>query len=124
MLHAMARSELAAFLSPWPELVKLATLADEVPAAPDADIELLWDESVPASVALRVPADHVPHAFEIEGELSPDRRLAAFVRELEWALNCRGTPPAFAPASSSPCLTSPRPSTRRSAGNPRRPAAR
>ena len=85
--NAMARSELAAFLSPWPELVKLATLADEVPAAPDADIELLWDESVPASVALRVPADHVPHAFEIEGELSPDRRLAAFVRELEWALN-------------------------------------
>ncbi|MBK7828163.1 hypothetical protein [Nannocystis sp.] len=85
--NAMARNELAAFLSPWPNLVKLATLADEVPAAPDADIELRWDESVPASVALRVPADHVPHAFEIEGELGPERRLAAFVRELEWALN-------------------------------------
>jgi hypothetical protein len=82
----MGRSELTAFLSPWPELAKLAQIADVTPAAPDADIVLRWDESVPASIALRVPADHVPHAFEVEGGLGPDRRLAAFVRELEWAL--------------------------------------
>ncbi len=82
----MGRSELSAFLSPWPELAALALLADEVPAAPDADIVLRWDESVPASIALRVPADHVPFAFEVEGGLPPERRLAAFVRELEWAL--------------------------------------
>ena len=84
---AMGRNDLQAFLSPWPELAKQALLADPVPAAPVADIELVWDESVPASVALRVPADHVPHAFEVEGELAQGSRLAAFVRELDWALN-------------------------------------
>jgi hypothetical protein len=85
--NAMARSELQDFLTPWPELAKLATSADVVPKAPVADIELSWDESVPASIALRVPADLVPHAFELEGQISVDKRLAAFVRELVWALN-------------------------------------
>lgn len=83
----MAQSELQDFLTPWPLLAKLADKADPVPHAPVADIELSWDEAVPASVALRVPADHVPYAFEGEGELGPDKRLATFVRELEWALN-------------------------------------
>jgi hypothetical protein len=75
---AMARDELAAFLGAWPPLVPLAKQADVVPSAPVADIELRWDEAVPASIALRIPADHVPDAFAGD--------LAAFVRELEWAL--------------------------------------
>lgn len=74
----MSRSELAAFLGPWPELAALADKADPVPKAPDADIELRWDESAPASIALRVPADRVPATFAGD--------LGAFVRALEWAL--------------------------------------
>ena len=74
----MSRSELTAFLGPWPELAAYAQSADPVPKAPSADIELRWDESVPASLALRVPADRVPAAFAGD--------LGAFVRGLEWAL--------------------------------------
>jgi hypothetical protein len=74
----MSRSELAAFLGPWPELAAHAQFADPVPKAPNADLELRWDESVPASLALRVPADRVPAAFAGD--------LGAFVRGLEWAL--------------------------------------
>ena len=74
----MARAELAAFLGAWPELAALADKADVVPDAPVADIELRWQESVPAAVALRVPADHVPDVFASD--------LPAFVRELEGAL--------------------------------------
>lgn len=90
----MGRSELKAFLAPFYtadshlELEKLVgAVSDPVPAAPIADIELEWDESVPASFSLRVPADHVPHVFELDGESEPGKRLGAFVRELEWALN-------------------------------------
>ena len=36
----MSRSELAAFLGPWPELAAYAQSADPVPKAPSADIEL------------------------------------------------------------------------------------
>lgn len=94
---AIGQDELKAFLAPFYDLNqptevaaldKLVTsVADPVPAAPTADIELEWDESVPASFALRVPADHVPHVFELDGESDPGKRLGAFVRELEWALN-------------------------------------
>jgi hypothetical protein len=74
----LARPMLGDLLAAWPELAALATLADPVAAAPPADIDLDWQESAPASIALRIPADRLPDAFEGD--------LTAFVHELEWAL--------------------------------------
>lgn len=74
----LARPMLGDLLAAWPELAALRDLADPVAAAPAADIDLEWQESMPAAIALRIPADRVPAAFAGD--------LAAFVHELEWAL--------------------------------------
>ena len=74
----MTRDALSGLLVAWPELAALKDLAEPIAAAPDADIELEWQESAPASIALRIPADRIPAAF--------DGDLQAFVHELEWAL--------------------------------------
>ena len=59
-------------------------VAEDVPSPPTADLEARWDETLPASFNLRVPADRVPAAFVDPDTGVPD--LSAFVRELEWAL--------------------------------------
>lgn len=72
------RGELAAFLSAWPDLLGLHTLALPAKASPPADLHFRWREAVPAALALRVPADFVSRHF-------PD--LSAQVRWLERALD-------------------------------------
>lgn len=79
----MGLSELSALLDGW-KPKDGQVLADPVPKAPHADLRLRWDETVPASFALRIPADRVPRAFVDPATGAPD--LPALVRELEWAL--------------------------------------
>jgi hypothetical protein len=67
--------ELLAFLAAWPGLTPLAKQALPQKVATSVGLEFRWRETVPATFALRVPADFVPLSFA--GDLS------AFVRELE-----------------------------------------
>lgn len=79
--------ELAAFLSAWPALVPLAALAASPRATPPADLSFRWRETIPASFALRVPADFVSqHFFNVDGEGVRRPDLSAQVRWLERAL--------------------------------------
>ena len=82
----MSQSELGALVDPDFK-PKDGLPADPVPKAPNADLELRWDETLPAAFTLRIPADRVPAVFLDPATGVPD--LPALVRELEWAL-CYG----------------------------------
>lgn len=75
----LSEFDLAAFLSAWPALGELAkqALPDKAPGS--VELQFRWRETVPATIALRIPADFVPATYA--GDLS------AFVRELERMLN-------------------------------------
>jgi len=76
--YVLPQNTLRDLLLSWPELAPLEELADPGPTAPATDITLEWQESSPASIALHLPADRIPRAFEGD--------LADFIHELEWAL--------------------------------------
>lgn len=83
----VARAELVGFLGAWKDLAPLATRALQAKATPSADIDLRWREAVPASIALRIPADFVPRLPDDGAPRPLADRFFAFVRELEWALH-------------------------------------
>ncbi len=95
----MGLSELGALLDGWKPKDGVV-LADAVPKAPHADLGLRWDETVPASFALRIPADRVPRAFVDPVSGAPD--LPALLRELEWALEYGRAARAAAPGCRPP----------------------
>jgi hypothetical protein len=71
--------ELKGFLTSWPGLLALVDNALPQKGGTTVGLELRWRETVPATIALRVPADFVPPTYA--GDLS------AFVRELERVLH-------------------------------------